>query len=190
MKNFDNLPTGSISIEELDSDIAKNTKDKPLSPRQNAGGKRKPFPIDVLPLKVQELIIGANKTLGIPSDFFAASILFTAGSSAGNTYKLEVKKGSEHKAVFYMVLVGLPNSNKSGALKKAIKPLSKHDSENFKEYKKLKAEYDAIKELSKKERTDSDLCRIFGATKIYRGGRDSDLYARRIEATPIQIEEI
>ena len=147
-----NMPQGDITIDELEEDISGRNGGKPLKAVKPLHRKKNSFPIEVLPLKAQEYVKGAHKTLGTPKDFFAASMLFTAASAAGNTCKLEVKTGVEQKAVFYMVLIGLPNSNKSGALKIAIKPLLNEDTSNYKKYKSQKAEYDAIKGLSKKER--------------------------------------
>lgn len=150
------MPAGNITIEELAGDIAKHSQSKSPRASQKAPKERKTFPVDTLPLKAQELVRGAKTALGIPKDFFAASMLFAAASAAGNTYCLEVKKGVEQKAVFYMVIVGLPNSNKSGALKFAIKPLLKQDADNYEDYEAQKDVWETEQAKPKKEREEVD----------------------------------
>ncbi len=154
--NYKNMPKGRITIKELTGDIANLTAGKPPKATQKAQNKRNSFPIEVLPLKAQEYIKGAKTALGIPKDFFGASMLFAAAAAAGNTIALEVKKGEVQKAVFYMVLVGLPNSNKSGGLKAGIKPLSKQDAYNYQLYKEQKSAYETEQAKPKKEREELD----------------------------------
>ena len=149
-------PTGNISLEELTGDImARTQKDNP-SVSSKGQKQRKNFPIDVLPHKAQELVKGAKKALGIPEDFLAASMLFAAVSAAGNTYSIEVKKGVIQKGIFYLVIVGLPNSNKSGALKFAMDPLLKQDAENYETYKAHSEAWEVEQSKPKKEREEID----------------------------------
>jgi hypothetical protein len=132
----ENIPEGSISLEELAGDIEK-TQD------QGTGKAKAAFPFDTLPQKAQKLITEANNTLGIPSDMLASSMLFAAASAAGNTVSIEVKKGEIQKAVFFMVQIGIPNTNKSGAVKFALKPLTEADHKNYEEYQAKKNAWDA-----------------------------------------------
>lgn len=150
------MPKGSITLEELAGDIAKHTQPKPPRASQKAPKERKSFPLDILPLKAQELVKGAKTALGIPSDILAASMLFAAASATGNTVSLEVKKGFSQKAVLYLVIVGLPNSNKSGALKFALGPVQKQDAANYQEYKARKDAYETEQAKPKKEREEVD----------------------------------
>lgn len=154
--NSNNMPQGRIGIKELTGDIANLTAGKPPRAIQKTQKKRNTFPLEVLPLRAQEYMKGAETALGIPKDFFGASMLFAAAAAAGNTIELEVKKGEVQKAVFYMVLVGLPNSNKSGGLKAGIKPLSKQDAYNYQLYKEQKAAYETEQAKPRKEREEVD----------------------------------
>lgn len=150
--NNNSMLEGYITIDELGEDISGSPEGKPPKVKKPPPEKKDSFPIDVLPLKAQEYAKGAKTALGIPEDFFAPSMLFTAASAAGNTCKLVVKQGVEQKAVSYMVLVGLPNSNKSGALKAAIKPLQLQDAENHSAYKIAKTAWETDQGKPKKER--------------------------------------
>lgn len=141
-------PSASITTDELENDLVLSASRTNGEERKNSQG----FPLHVLPLKAQEFIKSAKKAWGIPQDFFAASIVFAAGSAVGNSYTLEIKKGAEEKAVMYLTLIGNPNCNKSGAAKTALKPLSNRDADNYREYVNAKAEYEVIMEMSKKER--------------------------------------
>jgi len=145
---------GNISPAEIDADIADNIRKMEARKRPPAPAPDHPdnFPIDTLPLKLQELITGAEPALGIPPDFLAAAVIAAAGIAAGATYCLELKPGTTQRPVVYLVLVGLPNSNKSGALSLALKPLMDADAEAYKAYRAAKAEFDAIASLSKQDR--------------------------------------
>jgi hypothetical protein len=155
-KKTNDLPTGRITLNDLAGDIQQRTQPKPTRSPQKPQKERKSFPFDTLPLKAQELVKGAKTALGIPSDILAASMLFTSASAAGNTVELEIKKGFTQKPVFYMVLVGLPNSNKSGALKFALAPIQKQDTENFQLYKAQNDAWEAEQAKPKKEREEID----------------------------------
>jgi hypothetical protein len=148
------IPMGQITPAELAADIAGNIRKMEAAKRtpKASPAVQTKFPIDIFPLKLQELIKGAEPALGIPPDFLAAAVLAAVGIAAGATYRLELKPGSTQKPVFYLVLIGLPNSNKSGALNLALKPIMDKDGESFKAYRAAKAEFDAIASLSKKER--------------------------------------
>jgi hypothetical protein len=152
--NIDNTPTGSITIEEVAKDIAGQLLETVPRASYKAHQKTKSFPIDILPPKVQKLVKRAKKALGIPEDFLAVAILSAASSAVGNTYRLEIKKGVEQKGIFYMVIVGLPNSNKSGALNFAMKPLLNRDKENFEAYKAQSAAWEAEQAKPKKEQEE------------------------------------
>ena len=47
------------------------------------------FPIDVLPVKLQEIVNEANATLGFPKDYIAGSMLTAMAAVIGNTHSAE-----------------------------------------------------------------------------------------------------
>lgn len=153
MKNI-TIPTGQITLDDVTNDIKQRTKPRATKTTKKPQKEIKSFPIDVLPLKAQELVKDSKIALGIPSDMLSVSMLLAASSAAGNTSLLDVKNGVEQRAVFYMVLVGLPNSNKSGALKFAINPLLKKDAENFDEFQLQQAAWEEEQAKPKNERDE------------------------------------
>lgn len=140
---------GLTTPEKIKQDIEK-PKGQGVAKEKKGGDA---FPLEIFPEPLRKLIQAAKPALGVHPDFMAAAVLTTTGIAAGGTHGLRVKSQTAHKPVFYMALVGLPNSNKSGALKLALKPIQERDSENYKAYKQAKSEYEAIVSISKDERT-------------------------------------
>ena len=114
--------------------------------------KQNPFPDEVFPEAVQEIITATNESLNFPIDFIGASILYAVSVSIGNTHRAEIMKGYDQNAVLYLAIVGRPGTNKTAPLKWALKPIEKRDNVNFDKFQKEKQEYDTIVNLTKKER--------------------------------------
>ena len=114
--------------------------------------KQNPFPIEVFPEPIQEIITATNESLNFPIDFIGASILYAISVSIGNTYRAEIMRGYEQNAVLYLAIVGRPGTNKTHPLKWAMKPIEQRDTLKFQDYQKKKQEYDTIAALTKKER--------------------------------------
>jgi len=115
------------------------------------------FPVDVFPMKIQNIITETNRTLNYPIDFISASMLYTISVAIGNTYNVKLKNKFIHGGVLYIAIVGPPGSNKSHPLKFAATPITKKDSENFKKYETELKEYEAIKELSIEDKREYDI---------------------------------
>ena len=110
----------------------------------------KPFPFDVLPLKMQEYISSLSRGRGAPKEFTAASMLWAAATATGSTYCI----WHQHKprwAVIYLSLIGSSGVNKSGTLEDAIKPIERRDNERYKAYLAEKEVYDRLASMSKRE---------------------------------------
>lgn len=148
------FPEGNISQEELEQDIFSDKQ--PASPSYCPEKALNAFPLQVLPLKAQELAKGAEEALGTPLDILASTMLFAAAAAAGNTVSLEVKKGKTEKAVIFLAQIGQPNSNKSGAVKFPLKPLNKRDKENHQEYTRQKSTWEAEQAKPSNEREELD----------------------------------
>jgi len=111
-----------------------------------------PFPVEVFPEAIQEIIISTNESLKFPIDFMGASILYAASVSIGNTHRIEVMKGWQETPVLYLAIVGRAGTNKTHPLTFALKPIEQRDNKKHQEYLIKKQEYDSIVTLSKKER--------------------------------------
>lgn len=143
------FPTGIITLEDLNADFEEHTSDKPKKRKR----RNKPaFPLDVLPPSLNLFMEEAQKVYGIHPDFMGPAILYAAALAVGKTHLLQIKRGYNEAAVLWLVLVGDPGTNKSGALKQALKPVFDWQEETFRQYKTAKAEFDALAGMSKKER--------------------------------------
>jgi hypothetical protein len=153
------IPSGKITASDLKNNIRHlELESKGTSQKNNKSDLDEArFPVDVFPLKLQELISGAETALGLNPCFFSTSILFAAASAIGNTYRLEVKKGYYQRPILYLVLVGNPNTNKSGALRFALDPIKKADQAKYEKYKSEKEEYDFANDLSKRDKEEAGL---------------------------------
>ncbi len=114
--------------------------------------KRNPFPVEVFPTAVQEIITNTNQSLNFPIDFIGASLLYAVSVSIGNTHKVEIKSGWQESAVLYLSIVGRAGTNKSHPVSFALQPIEQRDKLKFQKYQNEKKEYDTISALSKKER--------------------------------------
>jgi hypothetical protein len=114
--------------------------------------KQNPFPVEVFPEPIQEIITATNESLNFPIDFIGASILYAVSVSIGNTHRAEIMRGYEQNAVLYLAIVGRPGTNKTHPLKWAIKPIEQRDNLKFQEYQRKKQEYDAYVKLTKAEK--------------------------------------
>jgi len=114
--------------------------------------KDNPFPVEVFPKAVQEIITATNESLNFPIDFIGASILYAVSVSIGNTHRVEIKKGWQENAVLYLSIVGRAGTNKSHPISFALRPIEQQDSLKYQKYQSEKKEYDSISALTKKER--------------------------------------
>jgi hypothetical protein len=120
--------------------------------QQELEAKQNPFPVDVFPKAVQEIIKDTNESLNYPIDFTGASILYAVSVSIGNTHRIEIKKGWQENAVLYLSIVGRAGTNKSHPVSFALQPIEQRDNLKFQKYQSEKQEYDTISALTKKER--------------------------------------
>ena len=62
-------------------------KKEETAERKNTPGN--PFPLDVLPKKMRDIVTEANTVLGFPKDYLAMSMLTVMSAAIGNTHKVE-----------------------------------------------------------------------------------------------------
>ena len=111
-----------------------------------------PFPLDVLPKKVREIIDEANVTLGFPKDYLAMSMLTAMSAAIGNTHKVEYNTCWQEYCILFVALVGRPGANKSHPLSFAMQPLIDFDAEQSAIFNEAMKRYGAAMELPPKER--------------------------------------
>lgn len=113
---------------------------------------RNPFPLDVLPRKMREIIDEANTTLGFPKDYLAMSMLTAVAAAVGNTHNAEHMVGWQEYCILFVALVGRPGANKSHPLSFAMQPLINFDAEQSAIFSEAMKRYLAAMELPPKER--------------------------------------
>lgn len=107
-------------------------------------GERDPepgsFPLEVLPPGLGEYISDLQANKGQHPDYLAAGAIVATSIASGITYELKLSS-TLYTPIFYLVLVGNPNANKSGALREALAPLQQSDSKTYTEYQTKLAEW-------------------------------------------------
>lgn len=128
----------SIGMEDIKAERVKFLQ----LPCETGINKIPPFPVEVFPLAVQQIIKATNESLNFPVDFFGASILYAVALAIGNTYRIEFKNSWKETALLYLALVGRPNTNKSHPLSFALNPIFERDKITFSKYEKEKREFE------------------------------------------------
>ena len=101
-----------------------------------------PFPVEIFPESIRQIINECNKSLNFPIDFIAASLIYAASVSIGNTYKVEIKKGFHESALLYLAIVARPGTNKSHPLSFALKPIIEKDNNTYHNYELQRQSYE------------------------------------------------
>lgn len=110
------------------------------------------FPLDILPPRAVAYIEALEYANGVPRDFMAAAMLWAIATATGNAAHIEIKAGTRYSAILFLALIGLPNANKSAALRAALAPLFDADAKAWERYKNARAEFEAAQGMSKAER--------------------------------------
>lgn len=111
-----------------------------------------PFPFDVFPSSIQEIIKEANACLNFSLDYIGIAMLYAISVSIGNTKKVELKKDFQQSAALYLAIVGFSGTTKSHSLNFALKPIWEREAVLMRKYKKEKDEYQKFSRLSKEEK--------------------------------------
>lgn len=114
-----------------------------------------PFPVEVFPKDVQEIIRESHRCLNYIVDHISSSMLFAASIAVGNSVMVEIKSEWVDKAILYVAIVGKPGSNKSAPLRYAMRPLNMIDKKALQKYEKEYAAYEEIMSKPLKERKNT-----------------------------------
>jgi hypothetical protein len=152
--------------KKMDNTRQNNVEGTPLvgvpGPRDNAVKSErketkqavKGFPIEIYPESIQELLISLKETQGMPVDFSSAALLFATSIAIGNSCSTGLNQWQPHFCKLYMILIGKPNTNKSGPLKFMLSPLQAMDGVSHEKYRNEMIEYNAFTNLSSQERKE------------------------------------
>ena len=102
-----------------------------------------PFPVEVFPKKVREIILETHKHQNFPIDYIAPCLLFVAALSCGNAAVVEMQMGWKEKPLLYLAIVGGRGTNKTSCFDFALAPIREKDDEQYERYVSEKALYDA-----------------------------------------------
>lgn len=108
-----------------------------------------PFPYQVFPKQIQELITTNCNILNLNIDYCSVTILFSIATAMGSNYSLKVKNGWVEMPALFMALVGKPGINKSAPLSNFTKPLEQLDILLFEEYLRESKKYKIQKKATK-----------------------------------------
>ncbi|SIQ55600.1 VirE N-terminal domain-containing protein [Chryseobacterium sp. RU37D] len=124
------------------------------SPENFQTTKENPFPIEVFPEKVRDIITELKNTMTYPVDYTAAGMMYAVSIATGRACRVKFKEEWIDNAVFYLAIVGKAGANKTHPLRFAVKPLRKIDEESYKKYIDEKDKYEFFEKLSKKEKAE------------------------------------
>ena len=145
----DNLENPQTFINHLDK--LKGKKNESETKEFN------PFPIEIFPIEIRNIIKETNKTLNFPIDFIGSSLLFATSVSIGNSIKIKIKEGWVENTVLYLCLVANKGVNKSHPITWGLNPLEKLDELNFGIFLDKTKDYETNQKLSKNEREEQGI---------------------------------
>jgi hypothetical protein len=82
-----------------------------------------PFPLEVLPERLQQYVEELAWAMSCPTDFAGAAVLALGGAAIGNRRRLQIKQGYNESACLFLAIVAPPGCAKSPSLEKVAGPL-------------------------------------------------------------------
>jgi hypothetical protein len=104
--------------------------------------KVEPFPAEVLPTPMRQVVEAGARALHCPTDYIAVSLLSTASAAIGTTRVVEIKRGWKEGCTLFTATVASPGAKKSPALKLAADPLFIRQRDLNLEFKRRQEEYE------------------------------------------------
>lgn len=102
---------------------------------------KNPFPVNIFPKILQEVIFEASEKFQFSLDYLGAGILSASSSAIGNKIKVKVKQEWLEKCNLFTVIVGRPGDSKSHALNFCFKPIHIKENQLYDQYKSALKEY-------------------------------------------------
>jgi hypothetical protein len=82
-----------------------------------------PFPVDALPAPCRRFVLEAAESIGCQADLVAVPVLSLLSAGAGNSRKVEIKRGWRESATLFTAVVKAPGEKKTPAAKAALSAL-------------------------------------------------------------------
>lgn len=115
------------------------------------------FPLNIFPQKIKSIAIDLKRYNGYPIEYTLMSIISAVGTAIGNSYRLHVMENWDAKAVFFVLIVGLPASCKSHPMNFAYKPLEKADLKVYARYQEEMKIYNEQSGKGKKDKSEGEV---------------------------------
>lgn len=113
-----------------------------------------PFPVEVFPEKVQEIIRETGSHNNFPPGYIAPSLLFVACMACGNAAIVEIMNGWTEKPLLYLGIVGSRGTNKSSSLEFALDPIKIRENKEYDKFVSAKEKYEqALLKAGKEKKT-------------------------------------
>jgi hypothetical protein len=110
------------------------------------GNEVAPFPLHVLPARIQAFIKTVAAAVSCPPDLVAVPALVVLGAAIGNSVVLEVNEGWLERASLWALVVARSGDGKSPAHDHAVRPLQQRQSELYAAYRAALADWRARKD--------------------------------------------
>lgn len=117
-------PNLSDFLEVSKGDIEKEIK-KQIGKLKRGSSSVLPFPVEVFPQPVQNLIHEFNKAFKLPVDYYGLGILTVCSAAIGNAFCLKYSDTYKIPAVLYSAIVGKSSIGKTPVLKLCLSPVFK-----------------------------------------------------------------
>lgn len=111
------------------------------TPRQPHSPPFEPFPVDVLPHPVSDLVRTAAGAIGCDTAFITLPLLSVFAAAIGTTRQIRLKPGWCEPAILWTLLIGDSGTFKTPACSMAMKPLLDHEWNANKKFERAMAEY-------------------------------------------------
>jgi len=119
----------------------------PVRPEDLAAGPTiepfTPFPTEMLPEPMREYVQVSARAIGCDAAYVAAPLLSAAAAAIGNSRAIQLKRGWTEPAILWTAIIGESGTQKSPALRAALRPVHKRQKELMQKYKEDREQYEA-----------------------------------------------
>ncbi|MCS2613104.1 YfjI family protein [Bacteroides fragilis] len=107
------------------------------------------IPLDVFPVKIQNMILALARQENYSIEYMMASLLVAVSTAIGNAINIRIRGGWVSNSALYMILVGRPGMGKTPPLDFVFRPIRKHDAKAIKQFKLEMEQYNNLVESNK-----------------------------------------